>query len=272
VPRYVDKVVETWETVTRDVPRYVTRKVQDGWDYVTKVVKKPVVRKVLATAGTIVGIAGATIIGASTTSNPPCIFGYTIFLTQCQASGLVPVVTPLPRATERQLPTIDPFFWLTPTTIASTPIYKTPTPDLNRFPTVTRDYGATLTPQIYTANKPTPTPRVGPTPQKPSDKEIQEVEDHLAQFGYDDLNDAMIKRLKAGHWTPWEQRFVEHELLESKLMKEGMDYDTAHKLALSLQGITYEPGYEAYIYHPDVVDAFPDQFSSAAREISKQIR
>jgi len=104
----------------------------------------------------------------------------------------------------------------------------------------------------------------------PSD--IRKIEDHLQKFGYDDANDSMVKRLKAGEWTPWDQRFAQHELLESKLMDKGIDYDTAHKTVLKYQGISYKPGYEAYLYHPDVVDAFPDQFSFAAQRISKILR
>ena len=98
---------------------------------------------------------------------------------------------------------------------------------------------------------------------------IRKIEEHLNRFGPDAPNSAMIQRLKAGKWSAWDQRFAEHELLESVLMGKGLDHETAHLATLQQQGIAWEPGYEAYLYHPDIINGIPDYFSFAAQKLAK---
>lgn len=105
-----------------------------------------------------------------------------------------------------------------------------------------------------------------------SQSQLQVIEQHLQQFGYDAPNSAMIERLRRGFWTVWDERFAEHELLESRLMKEGIDYDTAHKAVLELQGIDWKAGYEAYLYHPEVVEIFSEYFNEITRNLSRRLR
>jgi RHS repeat-associated protein len=100
-------------------------------------------------------------------------------------------------------------------------------------------------------------------------EEIAIVEKHLERFGYNPENAAMLQRLRAGYWTQWDQAFLQHELTEAKLMAQGMEYEVAHRLTLAQQGISYEPGYEAYLYHPEVIKAFSDYFSFAAQRLSE---
>jgi hypothetical protein len=108
--------------------------------------------------------------------------------------------------------------------------------------------------------------------QYPSSDQLEEVERHLLSFSdpLEPPEKAMLDRVKAGEWSIYEQRFVEHELLEADLMKVGDQYDQAHQRVLELQGIAYRPGYEAHLYHPEVI-AHPqlrDWFSAAARTLS----
>lgn len=47
-------------------------------------------------------------------------------------------------------------------------------------------------------------------------------------------------------------------------MARGLDARAAHLRTLETQGITYRPGYEAELYHPDVIRSFPEFFNPAA--------
>jgi len=99
---------------------------------------------------------------------------------------------------------------------------------------------------------------------RPTPEEIARIEEHLRQFGDDPANRAMIERLKSGEWTEHDQRFFNHEMLETDLMARGMGDREAHLAVLEIQGIPYEPGYEAYLYHPDIIKMYPEYFNPAA--------
>jgi len=57
-----------------------------------------------------------------------------------------------------------------------------------------------------------------------------------------------------------------HESIESGLVAGGMDVAAAHLETLRLQGIPYAPGFQAQIYHPSVIQQFPDSFNEATRK------
>ena len=102
-----------------------------------------------------------------------------------------------------------------------------------------------------------------------SDKGIQRIEGHLSRPELegaisDPSNAAMIGRLKAGEMTPQDLRFYFHELRESTLMSRGIGARDAHLQTLEWQGIPYKAGYEAQLYHPDVILRDPSAFSPAA--------
>ncbi len=97
---------------------------------------------------------------------------------------------------------------------------------------------------------------------------IQQIEQHLARPELNALNDpanqAMIARLRAGSTTPQDLNFYNHELYEKGLMDTGISARDAHMQTLQWQGIPYEPGYEAQLYHPSVIQQFPEYFNPAA--------
>ena len=97
---------------------------------------------------------------------------------------------------------------------------------------------------------------------------IQQIEQHLARPELNALNDpanqAMIARLRAGSTTPQDLNFYNHELYEKGLMDAGVSARDAHMQTLQWQGIPYEPGYEAQLYHPSVIQQFPEYFNPAA--------
>jgi len=98
---------------------------------------------------------------------------------------------------------------------------------------------------------------------------IARVEQHLAQFGDDAANQAMIARLKAGQTSTQDLYFYMHESKESAVMRrtEGAFSDmyewqrAAHLETLNWQKSPYSPGYESQLYHPDVIRQFPQQFN-----------
>jgi filamentous hemagglutinin len=57
--------------------------------------------------------------------------------------------------------------------------------------------------------------------------------------------------------TGADANFYAHELLESKFMGSGMDYDAAHAAALDQAGVS-----PFSLYHPDVIQQFPDYCNS----------
>jgi hypothetical protein len=86
------------------------------------------------------------------------------------------------------------------------------------------------------------------------------VEAHLARFGADEANAAMVTRLRSGLRTEHDIAFYRHEIYESSLMRSGMEARAAHLNTLEWQGIPYVKGYEQRLYHPDVLKQFPDSF------------
>ena len=50
--------------------------------------------------------------------------------------------------------------------------------------------------------------------------------------------------------------FYMHELAESTLMNNGMDYDSAHAAAMQRYGNS-----PFAVYHPEVIIAYPDRFN-----------
>jgi RHS repeat-associated protein len=100
-------------------------------------------------------------------------------------------------------------------------------------------------------------------------KGIDRIERHLSRPELagaidDPANAAMIERLKSGETTPQDLRFYSHELRESVLMDRGVAAREAHLQTLKWQGVPYKPGYEAELYHPDIILKDPSSFSSAA--------
>lgn len=98
------------------------------------------------------------------------------------------------------------------------------------------------------------------------------IEQHLQQYGADGPNEAMLNRLKNGLSTSWDQAFYQHEMMEAQnMLGSEPTYEAqraAHLLTLAQHGIPYEAGYEAYLYHPEVIDAFPEYFNLATQNIS----
>lgn len=110
---------------------------------------------------------------------------------------------------------------------------------------------------------------------RPSWEEIEQVEQHLRSFSdpLEPPEQMMLDRVNAGEWSQFEQRFVEHELLELGLMRGGVPTEEAHRRVLAQQGIEYEKGYEAYLYHPNVINhpLAQDWFNQAARDLSARL-
>jgi hypothetical protein len=89
---------------------------------------------------------------------------------------------------------------------------------------------------------------------------LNTVTSHLAQFGDFAPNQAMIDRLTSqlgSTVTGADENFYTHELLESEFMGAGMDYDAAHAAALNQAGVS-----PYSLYHPDVIQQFPEYFNS----------
>lgn len=80
----------------------------------------------------------------------------------------------------------------------------------------------------------------------------------------------MIERLRSGNWTQVDQQFFQHEMLEAKLMAMGLGARAAHLLTLKLQGLKYEPGVEAEIYHADVIKRFREYFNLESQRRADQ--
>ncbi len=97
---------------------------------------------------------------------------------------------------------------------------------------------------------------------------ILRIEQHLARPEInaldDPANEAMIGRLRAGNTTSQDINFYNHEIYEKGLMDQGVSAREAHLQTLRWQGIPYEPGYEARLYHPSVIQQFPEYFNPAA--------
>ncbi len=97
---------------------------------------------------------------------------------------------------------------------------------------------------------------------KPTKEGLDIIEKHLSGDMQADYNDAMIERIKnilkeRGELTGPDAEFYRHEIEETRLMNQGMDYDTAHGAALDKYGVT-----EFDLYHPDVIESMPEWFGS----------
>ena len=98
-----------------------------------------------------------------------------------------------------------------------------------------------------------------------TNKGIQLIEAHLTKLGarLDPPNAAMIARLRSGNLGKPELSFYVHEIKEAELMGLGLEARAAHLETLRWQNIPYKPGYEKYLYNPDVVFSHPEFFSPA---------
>jgi hypothetical protein len=90
---------------------------------------------------------------------------------------------------------------------------------------------------------------------------LNQVTEHLSQFGGSPPNAAMISRLQSaldngGAVTGADANFYNHELIESNLMSNGVDYEAAHAAALEQAGVS-----PFGLYHPDVIQQFPEYFN-----------
>jgi len=88
------------------------------------------------------------------------------------------------------------------------------------------------------------------------------IEQHIAQFGEYWPNEAMLARLRntlaeGRNISGADASFYLHELKESELMKSGLSYEEAHNRALAEYGVS-----PYSVYHPEVIDAFPDEFNN----------
>ncbi len=91
------------------------------------------------------------------------------------------------------------------------------------------------------------------------------VEKHLALFGDDAANAAMVARLRSAldtgrRVTSADANFYLHELAEATMMRNGMSYETAHAAALGKYGVS-----NYALYHPEVIGSNPGLFNNAWR-------
>ncbi|MCM1259285.1 MAG: hypothetical protein NC307_15775 [Roseburia sp.] len=98
---------------------------------------------------------------------------------------------------------------------------------------------------------------------KPTKEGLDIIEKHLSGDMQADYNDAMIERIRnilkeGGELTGPDAEFYRHEIEETRLMNQGMDYNTAHGAALEKYGVT-----EFDLYHPDVIESMPEWFGSS---------
>jgi RHS repeat-associated protein len=94
-----------------------------------------------------------------------------------------------------------------------------------------------------------------------TEKGLDRVKSHLAQFGPDPGNAGMINRLEnslenGGRVVGADRAFYTHELKESTLMKSGMSDEAAHHAAVAWDGVSYFD-----LYHPEVFNQYPTLFS-----------
>ena len=92
---------------------------------------------------------------------------------------------------------------------------------------------------------------------------LNAVKQHLSGDLADEFNDAMISRLENAYANNTsidgaDLDFYAHEIYESTLMKNGMNYNDAHEAAKAYYNAT-----EFNLYHPEVVKANPKLFNNA---------
>lgn len=94
-----------------------------------------------------------------------------------------------------------------------------------------------------------------------TEKGLNIVKSHLAQFGDDAGNAGMIQRLENSiangrRVTGPDRNFYMHELKEATLMRRGMPYNSAHPEAIRWDRVSpFE------LYHPEVIKANPTIFN-----------
>jgi hypothetical protein len=76
---------------------------------------------------------------------------------------------------------------------------------------------------------------------------------------------AMLGRYASGLRSTWDKAFARHEASEFLMSFSGAAQPTLHRWALTLGGITTGPMSQYFLYHPSVVQKFPDFFNSATR-------
>jgi hypothetical protein len=96
-----------------------------------------------------------------------------------------------------------------------------------------------------------------------SQKGLDLVRNHLAQFGEDEPNNAMMERLQkafdAGQKvTGANANFYLHEASEATMMQQGLSYDAAHAAALQKYGVS-----NFSLYAPEVIKMYPTMFNIA---------
>ncbi|MET1176110.1 RHS repeat domain-containing protein [Paenibacillus amylolyticus] len=100
-----------------------------------------------------------------------------------------------------------------------------------------------------------------------SEKGLNIVKEHLSQnFGDFPENLAMIKRLEDAlankkKISGADSSFYMHEVSESTMMKKGIDYDTAHEMALQKYDVS-----RFSVYHADIIKSMPDIFNKNWRK------
>jgi len=92
---------------------------------------------------------------------------------------------------------------------------------------------------------------------------LDTVKKHISRFDPWAPNEAMIKRLENAlqsgkRITGADASFYTHELAEYEFMQNGMSYDDAHKAAFDKYDVS-----PFTVYHPDVIKAYPGEFSTA---------
>ncbi len=88
------------------------------------------------------------------------------------------------------------------------------------------------------------------------------VEEHLSQFGPIPENEAMLARLREAlaqgrTISGADASFYMHEANEATLMGRGLAYEQAHASALAKYQVS-----PFSVYHPDVIQALPQQFNN----------
>ncbi|MEK3964567.1 hypothetical protein [Paenibacillus sp. FSL H7-0323] len=100
-----------------------------------------------------------------------------------------------------------------------------------------------------------------------SEKGLNIVKEHLSQnFGDFPENLAMIKRLEDAlankkKISGADSSFYMHEVSESTMMKKGIDYDTAHEMALQKYDVS-----RFSVYHADIIKSMPEIFNKNWRK------
>ena len=95
-----------------------------------------------------------------------------------------------------------------------------------------------------------------------SQKGLDLVDSHLAQFGYIEQNAMMMDRLRSAansgaKVNGADASFYMHEAAEATKMAKGLGYDAAHAAALNKYGVS-----KFSVYHPSVIKALPQWFNN----------